>query len=78
MLMGKHLLDGMGIDLGNLDHRNFKEAKPRVERKGEWCFHRAIEAVRDAIVKLYGSQQLTLQRLSATFRRGDLIQELGL
>ncbi|HNS22836.1 MAG TPA: AIPR family protein [Sedimentisphaerales bacterium] len=77
MLMGKYLLDEMGIDLGILDHRNFEEAKTMVEQKGESYFQRAIEAVRDAIGKLYGNQHLSLQRLSATFRRGDLIQELG-
>lgn len=77
MLMGKYLLDEMGIDLGGLDHRNFEDAKTMVEQNGESYFERAIEAVRGAIAKLYGNQQVSLQRLSATFRRGDLIEELG-
>ncbi|MBI5722344.1 MAG: AIPR family protein [Planctomycetes bacterium] len=80
MLMGQYLLKEIGIPLGNLDHRNFKQAKVKVEEKGEEYFEKAVEAVHDAILRLYGVKQisiLSLQRLSATFRRGDLIQELG-
>ena len=77
MLMGQYLLEEMGIQLGGLDHRNFEQVKAKVEENGEAYFEKAVGAVRDAIQKLYGGQQVSLQRLSATFRRGDLIEELG-
>jgi hypothetical protein len=77
MLMGKHLLEEMGIQLEALDHRCFDRAKALVEQKGEEYFQTAVTEVKTALNKLYGGQEVSLQRLSATFRRGDLIEELN-
>lgn len=78
MMMGRYLLDDMGISLAELTHRTFEVAKGKVEKNGEAYFTKAIKAVEQAIAKLYGGQPVSLQRLSATFRRGDLIEELGI
>jgi hypothetical protein len=77
MLMGKHLLEEMDLQLVALDHRCFDRAKELVEQKGEEYFQTAVTEVKNALSGLYGRQEVSLQRLSATFRRGDLIEELS-
>lgn len=76
MLMGQYLLHDLGIPLPRLDHRNFDAARQLIEEKGEEYFDRAIAALENAVQSLYGGQPVSLQRLSATFRRGDLLQYL--
>jgi hypothetical protein len=77
MLMGRYLLADLGIAVAQLDHRNFAEAKAKFEENEDAYFNRAMNDIDAAIKKLYGTQALTLQRLAATFRRGDLVEELG-
>jgi len=77
MLMGKYLLGELGTQLETLDHRNFTQAKDLAEQNGEGYFQKAVTEVQSALSKLYGGQSVSLQRLSATFRRGDLIEELN-
>ncbi len=78
MLMGRYLLDEMTIKLIELDHRNFSFARTLVETKMEVYFGKALVAIQEALKKLYGDQQVSLQRLSATFRREDLIEYLNI
>lgn len=78
MLMGQYLLSDLGIALGQLDHRNFAEAKAKLDQNEDAYFQKATAAVEAALNRLYGGQSVSLQRLAATFRRGDLIQELGI
>lgn len=78
MLMGQYLLDDLGITLAQLNHLKFAEAKAKLEQQEEQYFAKAMESVDTAIKRLYGDQAVSLQRLAATFRRGDLIQELGI
>lgn len=78
MLMGQYLLDDLGINLAELNHLKFAEAKAKLEQQEEQYFAKATDAVDAAIKRLYGDQAVSLQRLAATFRRGDLIQELGI
>jgi hypothetical protein len=87
MRMGRHLLEALGmphdspkplrITLEKLDHRNFAQAKALVEQQGERYFSDAIVDVDRALRTLYREQEISLQQLSATFRRGDLISRLG-
>jgi hypothetical protein len=77
MMMGHYLLEELDIGLAVLDHRTFSKAKFLVDEKGERYFQMSVEAINKAIVSLYGDRNVSLQRLSATFRRGDLIQELN-
>jgi hypothetical protein len=75
MQMGRRLLKAMGTSLQGLDHHNFAQAQQRIEHDGESYFTAAVEDVEQALVGLYGDQKVSgsLQQLSATFRRGDLI-----
>jgi hypothetical protein len=77
MLMGKYLLEELGITLAQLNHLKFAEAKAKLDQKGEEYFTRAVGAIDAALKNLYGNQYVSLQQLSATFRRGDLISKLG-
>jgi len=76
MLMGRYLLKDLGIGLDKLTHLNFAAAKAKCEQDAERYFNGAVAAVGKAIKKLYGNQDVSLQRLAATFRRGDLLEEL--
>lgn len=77
MLMGQWLLADLGIPferLDHLDHRRFDEAKALVDTRGDEYFERATLRLAEALRSLYGRQDLSLQRLAATFRRGDLLR----
>lgn len=80
MRMGARLLQNLSIGLNQLDHRNFEEAKVLVGEKGECYFEEALEDIKKALRGLYGDPgylEISMQQLSATFRRGDLIERLG-
>lgn len=76
MQMGKRLLKDLNVPLDSLDHRNFAQAKTLIEQNGENYFAAAVQNVDQALNGLYGAQEVSLQQLSATFRRGDLISRL--
>jgi hypothetical protein len=78
MLMGDLLLSEMGIRLNQLDHRQFEAAHKLVETKGDEYYLSAINRIKEALGVLYKEQDVSLQRLAATFRRGDLIEILNL
>jgi len=77
MLMGQYLLADSGISLDQLDHLKLNEVKAILERNQDDYFTRAVAEVDAALKRLYGNQGVSLQRLAATFRRGDLLQELA-
>ena len=74
--MGDSLLSEMEIQLNQLDHRTFENARNLIENKGDEYHSAAINKIKKAILALYNDQNVSLQRLSATFRRGDLIEKL--
>lgn len=76
MLMGEYLLTDLGIELRQLDHRNFEQARQHIDTQGDDYFSRAVVEIGKALKTLYGDSEVSLQRLSATFRRGDLLQVL--
>jgi AIPR protein len=73
MLMGQYLLIDLRVSLERLDHRNFEQAKRLIESEGERYFSAAVAVLEGALRELYGGQPVSLQRLAATFRRGDLL-----
>lgn len=77
MLMGEFLLRDLGMAEQHLDHRNFDQAKALVEQRSEAYSRKAIETLGAGLKRLYGEQEVSLQRLSATFRRGDLLEFLS-
>lgn len=78
MQMGKRLVRDMGLDSNSIDHRSFEVAKNLIERNGDTYFNESVIDVEQALKKLYGEIPVSLQQLSATFRRGDLIDKLNI
>jgi hypothetical protein len=78
MQMGQKLLADMNATLQDLGHRNFQVAQQLIERNSEGYFQAAVQDLQQALGDLYGDghQEISLQQLSATFRRGDLISKL--
>ena len=76
MLMGRYLLEEMKIALDKLDHRNFEQARNLVEQKSDNYLSRAEKQIAEALALLFKERERTLQRLSATFRRADLVDTL--
>lgn len=77
MLMGQYLLTDLGVALANVDHRNFVHGRELIEQNSETYYQRAVNDIQAALQRLYGAQAISLQRLSATFRRADLLEELN-
>lgn len=76
MLMGRYLLEEMDVPLNRLDHRTFDQARELVEQKSDNYVSRAEQQIGEALSPLFSERERTLQRLSATFRRADLIDTL--
>ncbi len=78
MMMGRYLLNDLGITLRQLDHRNFDAARDLVDRHSDGYLARAQESIAGALEPLFRGRgrERTLQRLSATFRRSDLVDTL--
>jgi hypothetical protein len=76
MQMGKRLLKKMNLQMKEINHCNFEDANQLINQNGENYFNDSVRDVQQALQALYGSQEISLQQLSATFRRGDLIEKL--
>ena len=76
MQMGQRLLKDVGTTLDGLNHQNFNQAKGLIEEHGETYFQASLQDIHKALGALYGEQEISIQQLSATFRRGDLVQIL--
>ncbi|MEA2755183.1 MAG: hypothetical protein QOJ54_1472 [Aliidongia sp.] len=76
MLMGEYLLEEIGIKLSSLTHQNFIAARDLIDSKSEDYFQRALISIDDALKKLHHGEDVSLQKLSATFRRADLVELL--
>jgi len=75
MQMGRRLLAKLGRPR-ELDHRIFERARAEIDANGEALFEAAVGDVEVALRELYGEREVSLQQLAATFRRGDLIEQL--
>ncbi|MCC5875690.1 MAG: AIPR family protein [Candidatus Sumerlaeia bacterium] len=78
MEMGRLLLREAKLTLKELDHRNFRDVNKLLEDRREHLFKEACYRVA-AGIKLLGLSltDTSLQRLSAAFRRSDLLDILG-
>lgn len=77
MLVGQQLLQAHTLKITDVDHRNFNLLAETLASKKDAYLQGAIEKIKVALGKLYGDQTISLQQLSATFRRGDLLENLG-
>ncbi|VAW32710.1 possible abortive infection phage resistance protein [hydrothermal vent metagenome] len=78
MLCSELILEQQNIQINGLTHVNFKEVRACWENNKVAIYDKANSKINDALDKLYpeGIIDLDPRRLSATFRRGDLLLEL--
>ena len=76
MLIGRKLLKDEGLSLDRVSHRNVQELLQVLEGKRDQYYTDAIQALENALKACYGDRAVSLQQLSATFRRGDLLEML--
>jgi hypothetical protein len=77
MQMGRRLISDLGLaDMDDISHLNFKDANDLIAANGNEYYSESLGDIRQALSDLYGGQEVSLQQLSATFRRGDLIEKL--
>ncbi len=76
MLIGQRLLMVAAITLDKLTHQNFHQIKTVLEQNSEKFQQQALANISTALKKCYGDRKISLQQLSATFRRGDLLEIL--
>lgn len=74
MLIGKQLLADQGICLQDISHKNFKQLLETFDTKQVDFHKKAIQEIKEALNLFYGNREVSLQQLSATFRRGDLLE----
>jgi hypothetical protein len=78
MLMGFIFVKGLDqyVNLNSITHRNFKELIAAFDERKQTLYESAIMFLTIALKNLYGDRKISLQQLSATFRRGDLLAYL--
>ncbi|MEQ8464270.1 AIPR family protein [Coleofasciculus sp. E1-EBD-02] len=76
MQMGRKILAELGINMRDISHQNFPTAQQLIAQNSETYFNASVQDIQNALHELYGRQEISLQQLSATFRRGDLITRL--
>lgn len=67
----------MRVSLPEISHCNFQKLNQHVENNQTQYHNQAIKDVMAALKSCYGDREISLQQLSATFRRGDLLEMLG-
>ena len=78
MLISQIILKDLNIVFDKLSHKEFTQVKDYFEQNKDALFDRANNILITALGKLYadGYENIELRRLSATFRRGDLMSFL--
>ena len=77
MQMGRRLISDLGLaDVNGINHLNFTNASDLIAANGNKYYSDSLRDILQALSDLYGGQNVSLQQLSATFRRGDLIERL--
>ena len=77
MLIGHKLLKDEGISPDQVSHRNVQGLLHAFEDNQAQYHADAIQLLKNALKDCYGKRDVSLQQLSATFRRGDLLEMLG-
>lgn len=77
MLVGQQLLQSQTLKMAEIDHRNFRLLAETLLHRKEIYLQDAFGQIKVALAKLYKEHDISLQQLSATFRRGDLLENLG-
>lgn len=76
MLVGLLLLAQAQVSVQNISHKNLAQLIELLEEKKSELINEAAKQLDTALTQIYGGRQVSLQQLSATFRRGDLLEFL--
>ena len=76
MLIGRALLEEQDITLRDVSHRHFHTLLSHFQTHKARYHTQAVADITDALKACYGERDISLQQLSATFRRGDLLEML--
>lgn len=76
MLVGQALLTLGQTHLQAISHLNLAQLTQLLEHNKAQLLNQAAEQLDLALKEIYGERQVSLQQLSATFRRGDLLEFL--
>lgn len=76
MVMGRMLLEDNALTTKAISSRNFLELRAGLQQKEATYHLQAIAKIEGALQGLYADRNISLQQLSATFRRGDLLAYL--
>lgn len=76
MLIGCQLLQSLQLSLPEVSHRNFQDLVQKLDAEKVSFHKQAVNQIADALKVFYGERDISLQQLSATFRRGDLLEML--
>jgi len=76
MLIGARLLQESGLRLDEVTHTRYQALQTQLHTHGTTYLADAIKRIDNALTALYGERDISLQQLSATFRRGDLLEVL--
>lgn len=77
MLVGRKLLTSKSLLISDVSHRNFNDMHDTFENQKTEYYRNSIDDITKALKQCYGDRHISLQQLSATFRRGDLIEMLA-
>lgn len=77
MLIGEALLKAEGITLNAVTHQTYRSLQRRLQAEFNVFQAKAQDNIQNALKDLYGDRPVSLQQMSATFRRGDLMQYLA-
>lgn len=78
MLVGDYLLNELNVKVGELTHLNFASAAEYFEQNKAELYQKALAALTTALTALGVDESTSWQRLSATFRRGDLLETIAI
>ena len=76
MLVGQELLTLGQTQLQAINHLNLAQLIELFEQNKAQLLNKAAAQLDRALKEIYGERQISLQQLSATFRRGDLLEFL--
>jgi hypothetical protein len=77
MLIGRRLLADQQTKVADISHKNFHELMELFNERKKGYHKTGIKLITNALHKCYGDRDISLQQLSATFRRGDLLEMLN-
>lgn len=78
MIIGRRLLAEAKLpSVSKVDHRTIESLIALFEAKKDSLYQQAVKDIQSALEACYGNRPISLQQLSATFRRGDLLTILS-